>query len=602
MSVFSRTLALAVLLTVLLLFLCVYLYLALASWFVADDFVFLREYRRSVQLDQILSFVNFGRFLSRNLYWFLMQQTFGATALPYYLINLIIVLSSACFIYAFCLKVSGRRDFSLVAASLYFVSGSVLWSYSWISNVQHLLAHLLVFATLWLWVKVLESGVSHVFPVVVFLFGIGLFANVLYGFVLAPLTLLTVTRRGPTRRARLYLVLFVELMLFAVFIARIPLEKDGPYQTRLSLAILEKNLGYYTDLSPLPFGTWITVTAVVALSLLFSMKREWIGLTLVAAAVAFYSPFAFMVFQRAPTYIALSAFFILAGTAYGLAILTRERARLFVVTAGILIGFVAGRAVDTIAPVITQPFGAPEKTFLAKLGATDVGEFRIVCFWSGDVDVNTTGVAAWDIPRFWWWLGFGAAFDVLTYPDGHQRIHRYKTEPECEAARVAMVKVQLVGRDYAFTIGTRERVPPYTFGADIGFQGGGNANRYQVGGWRDPETWGCWTEGKRASLRMRIEDVGAPAVVLEATVMSIDEGEGRQTRADVLVNGERVAQWTFTGRGITTERAAIATELLRPDGELEITFQIADPDSSAQLGLATDRRLGFRSVRLQPVR
>jgi hypothetical protein len=580
-----------VLLSVLAVFVPIYQYLSFSSWFFQDDFLFLREYRHSIQPDQILSFTNFGRFLSRNLYWFVMAHTFGGAAQPYYFVNLAVILNAVYFIYLFFVRLSDRKDFSVVVSLIYCLSGPVLHSYSWISNIQHLLAHLLVFMTLWLWMRLMDREELGVVlgAAWVMMFLLGLFANVLYGFVLVPLGALTITQAAPRQRRGLSLLLAVGLVLFVLFMVNIPIEKGGPYQARINVGVLATNLNYYAGLFHL--RTSMALAGVSALTLLFVSRRQGIGLMLLATAVAFYSPFAFMVFQRYPNYIALSAFFVLAATAYGLLIVTRPRPRLFVVTAVPLIAWIASQAALSIAPVLANPVGAAERTFLEKLAAADLGRSRIVCFRGEEAVVNTTGVASWDIPVFWWRLGFGAAFDGLAYMDGHRRVHLYGNDPRCRTLAATIVSVRLVNDKYSFTIGTPSRVPSYTIGTDVAFHEGGDGVAYQAAGWSDPEASGCWTDGKTATLAMRLEDEARTDLILHAIVMPFLGGGRTRLTADVLVNGVRVAQWTLAEASMAPARARIPAGLLKQGGDLEIAFHIANPDSPVRLGLSGDTRL-----------
>lgn len=61
-----------------LLFFCITY--ALKAWFFQDDFGFTRQYAHSLEAQQLLSLENFGRFVSRNVYWHVGLRYFSHNA------------------------------------------------------------------------------------------------------------------------------------------------------------------------------------------------------------------------------------------------------------------------------------------------------------------------------------------------------------------------------------------------------------------------------------------------------------------------------------------------------------------------------------------
>lgn len=85
----ERNHGLLTLVTVLPFFVISYFYVSYAStaWFFQDDFGFIAEYANSIWVNQLFDFSNFGRFVSRNIYWFLGGKLFGDNSSYYFIFN-----------------------------------------------------------------------------------------------------------------------------------------------------------------------------------------------------------------------------------------------------------------------------------------------------------------------------------------------------------------------------------------------------------------------------------------------------------------------------------------------------------------------------------
>jgi len=121
-----------------------YLIYAFHGWFQQDDFNFIHLYQHSLHTSDLLTFNDFGRFLSRNVYWHFLWQIVGAQAVYFYLFNFLTITATTYVIF---------RTFALpydnavagVVALLYFASANVIVDYSWISFSQHLIPIFFVF-------------------------------------------------------------------------------------------------------------------------------------------------------------------------------------------------------------------------------------------------------------------------------------------------------------------------------------------------------------------------------------------------------------------------------------------------------------------------
>jgi hypothetical protein len=121
-------------------------------------------------------------------------------------------------------------------------------------------------------------------------------------------------------------------------------------------------------------------------------------------------------------------------------------------------------------------------------------------------------------------------------------------------------------------------------------------------GWAYPEETGIWTQGSRAELALALEESGEGDLVLELSLDSICVGTDASLRVEALLNGEHAA-----AREFSYGDPEWLLELPAPvpaDGEVDLTFEIEEPQTPHELGWSADdeRRLGIllRAVELLP--
>ena len=108
-----------------------------------DDYFLGNRYKNSFRWDELWNFENFGRFVSRNVYWRFGSSVFHDRAQFYYLLNILIIIATALLLAKFV----SRRQTLLVASvigSIYLVSAATVDEFIWISNSQHLIAHMFI--------------------------------------------------------------------------------------------------------------------------------------------------------------------------------------------------------------------------------------------------------------------------------------------------------------------------------------------------------------------------------------------------------------------------------------------------------------------------
>jgi hypothetical protein len=135
-------------------------------------------------------------------------------------------------------------------------------------------------------------------------------------------------------------------------------------------------------------------------------------------------------------------------------------------------------------------------------------------------------------------------------------------------------------------------------GTVLDFTDRGNALPFHVSGWSAPEPWGTWTEGRRATLNIRFAVPPERGCTMRVLAHALIHASQPQVRVDVSVNGENLATWILKSSKNSEFRIKIPAEKLRQD-VCEITFDIPNPKSPAELGISSDaRRLGIGVVRV----
>lgn len=144
----------------------------------------------------------------------------------------------------------------------------------------------------------------------------------------------------------------------------------------------------------------------------------------------------------------------------------------------------------------------------------------------------------------------------------------------------------------------------YNLGEDILFSRLGDTSpavEYQKSDWSQAEEWGTWTDGKEASLPLKIDSIPSKNIELIADVNPFVNDKHPQQKIDILVNGTGVGSWTFNYKEeAKPQKVLIPRELISEDKIVEITFHLNDAKSPAELKINTDRRLlgiGVKKIR-----
>lgn len=397
------------------------------AWFFQDDFGFLGRFAQSPVWSQIFDFANFGRFVSRNLFWYLGQLAFGRNATLFYYFSLSMIIFNSLLIY-YILRKLVRVELAAVGTFVCFAATPVGESYFWLSNSQHWLAHLftLAFAAVYLGALGLPArDGSSPAPVqaarrlrsvdvalLLALYLLGLSSNIFAGLVLGLPMLMLLCRADCRRDPRQYLLVAAALGPFLFFFLSLRKVAVGSYEMQLSLSSLRSNADFY-------FGG-ASVLAILVLCCLYGayvhFRQGRIVVTwFFLSAIAFYLPFAFLVHQRYNQYIALSSVFfacgILAHIEYYLSSYVKRTALLLVLAVPL-----TGRS--ALEYFKREPHGRDQRLLVEQLRSFDRARGRDLppatyCFATPQMPSAGSTV----LPPEWWFVGFGAAFQLFVNPD-----------------------------------------------------------------------------------------------------------------------------------------------------------------------------------------
>jgi uncharacterized protein DUF7024 len=147
-----------------------------------------------------------------------------------------------------------------------------------------------------------------------------------------------------------------------------------------------------------------------------------------------------------------------------------------------------------------------------------------------------------------------------------------------------------------------ELLPQYVLGSDLEFCDtcGGFRQTARLEGWSHPERWGMWSDGKQASLGIRLPEQ-LPDQLLLIVRFNIAIGVVGQQAIDLVVNGQKIAHWIFHDREQQV-RQVISRSIATLRQPMRVSFVIDHPVAPASLSSSSDERLlgvGLRELRIE---
>ncbi|HEX4566347.1 MAG TPA: DUF6311 domain-containing protein [Vicinamibacterales bacterium] len=128
---------------------------------------------------------------------------------------------------------------------------------------------------------------------------------------------------------------------------------------------------------------------------------------------------------------------------------------------------------------------------------------------------------------------------------------------------------------------------PYVLGTVIDFSRQDSVRPYLTFGWTYESPEGTWTDGPLAMLRLGADPTFAATHALDLDVDALPLLAPRHPRLDVevIVNGESVATWIYDRSSPLRQSVRIPVSAASARREIDIEFQIRNPESPQYLGV-----------------
>jgi len=399
-------------------FLCIYIRYGLHAWFWWDDLVFLDLYKDSFRWSELWSFNNFGRFVSRNIYWHVLISVFGLRSEPFFMVNVFLSVVNSMLVWLLVSNLISEKVFPFMCAVVYFIMYPTQVCVSWLAYEQHLVGHF--FAVLFLLVFISwtfnETKISYRHIALLWaVYALGLFSNVLVISLLpAVLTILLLWPR-PGKWQPLALLVLMMVLTSVVFLFRLNhyLDTDAVYASEISVAQLVKALKDYT-LGRSGGLTMIIRAAAWAIfciiTAFFVKTRDRKGMLLVVLAFCFFVPPLFLAKLRQPHYGALTALFLSIVFAY---VIYRLKLR----TVWLLAMVLAHLYLANFAGITGQLYRQQSAGLVARAFVQEVNDFTPPgiqqVYVKAVQPVPGMGPACQALEDLWFHLGHGAAFRLF---------------------------------------------------------------------------------------------------------------------------------------------------------------------------------------------
>jgi glycosyltransferase involved in cell wall biosynthesis len=135
----------------------------------------------------------------------------------------------------------------------------------------------------------------------------------------------------------------------------------------------------------------------------------------------------------------------------------------------------------------------------------------------------------------------------------------------------------------------------------LSFRAGEDGAQALKRGWSQPESWGTWSIGSLALMRVRVRPKKSQPVTLEMAYRAFVSAAHPRLTIACQVGLEIVDRWEYTD----AERARlrifrVPSKCVKPDGEIALEFWLSNPMSPKALGENSDDRLlgiGVESIR-----
>jgi hypothetical protein len=152
-----------------------------------------------------------------------------------------------------------------------------------------------------------------------------------------------------------------------------------------------------------------------------------------------------------------------------------------------------------------------------------------------------------------------------------------------------------------------DSVPPVVLDQSIDFTSAGRPARFKDGHWGATDYTGTWTDGDRAVFVFQPPAVANDAIVTVRVNETFIGPEGDPIQVEVLLDGARLAHWSFFSRyELVDAKVTIPANLLAGKLVCRLEFHVENPQSAARVAKAQGQQvigddpriLGFKVQRI----
>lgn len=425
------------------------------SWFFQDDFGFLFRYGCVSVQDMLNPATNFGRPVSRDLYWWVILKLFGRDAQAFFFVNMSIMICCS-LLWGIWMRLLGASlSVSLISATMYMVMIPSIVNLSWISNSQHIMGHFSIFLILVLGALMKRGYIqadfkSWTFITIIFLLGLG--CNVFVFFVL-PVFMTQSVMWNPIQKDTGKMSIFYRMipMTLAGLLLLFSLARQATshYSVEFSIETLIQNIHYYYNSLGMK---WYLIPCLIWVVMCLFWGRRRPVLLLLMTAVCFYVPFAFAKYQRCENYPALPLLSFLSASSWGMeSVLSRpcfkgSSCRLLRTALPLMLLLAVFLTASTTRTFFaSNPRGLAEHEFARVISSRLAINGGTICFEKGKESMGSTDNK---IPGFWHFLGKGLAFRFFDPPDGKVRHYLLAEGTGCEDRDSLRVVVHHIDWNY----------------------------------------------------------------------------------------------------------------------------------------------------------
>jgi hypothetical protein len=377
----------------------------------------LKQYANNIHSEQLFNLPsNFGRFVSRNIYWHTLSELFGKNATLFFLFNLSILLTNTFFTYKLFNNLTSNPFYSKLNGLIYFCSYPVVETFCWLSNSQHLLAHTFILLYLLLLTDDDELSANKLIQLML-IFIIGVYTNILVAFILPATIYYLFSKKKLDYKSSIMIA--IQVVISLIFIYILSKNRHEVYSTKISIEQALINLEFYSKHS------MAAIVIMVASGCYIIYKKDKTLVLLFILTISMYLPFAFAVYQRYNNYMALALLFWFGLLSYPI----RNKKTPLIIFLVLMVYL----SIPTVKHFSEQPLGAQMKDFLYKLNNKyPYNKNTTICLKPHKQKTNPTGLKIWNIPEFWWTLGFGEAGNLFLNPNISLSLLKKSPDKNCE--------------------------------------------------------------------------------------------------------------------------------------------------------------------------